>query len=209
MNSFVLPHQYVSLNPENGLDISKSMDEFLGRWTGDTENNKNRKIFFRRTLKEIENLEYNFINARGDGSCFYECIFMFLKLIYGLDFTKENPEEFRKEILDMIYSNVELREMYGEAFESVIEPLNDQNCPDVELPITQICNAYNLNACIISYEYTGNKVYKYYSDKQNEDTENISIILSDHHYYLLFPTSPTGSTSQIRQVVNASIDAFS
>lgn len=209
MNTFYIPQQlqkYVSLNSENELDITKSVEDFLARWTGNTENNRTRRYFFKKTLKELENLNYNFINARGDGSCYYECIFMFLKLIYGTSFNKENPEEFKKEILDMINCNCELREIYGEAFDSIIEPLKDQSCPDIEIPMAQICNAYNLNACIISYEDTGNKVYKYFSDKKDEDTENISIILSDHHYYLLFPTSLTGSTSLLRQIVNSSID---
>lgn len=207
---FVIPEKLKPLirrKEDNSLSVYDSLESFLSEWKGITKSNEDRRIFLNRCIRPIPGCQINIIDARGDGNCFYECIFMFLSMTQT-DFPFENHEQLKQFIIGQIEDDVELREKYGdELFDEILRGIKDPNCPDLDIPISKVCSLFEKKLCSINFRLNGGVlqgyVSKYGSDEPNDC---ITIFISNGHVYLVFPTCERGSSTIIRQNLFDSID---
>jgi hypothetical protein len=206
---FVIPEKIKSLirrNQDGSLNLYDSLESFLSAWIGQTKSNQDRREFLTRCIIPLPDCQINIIDARGDGNCFYECIFMFLSMTQ-IDFPFENHEQLKEYIIGQIETDAELRENYGDYFEEILKGIKDPNCPDLDIPISKVCSLFEKKLCSINFRLEAGVlrgyVRKYGSDEPNDC---ITIFVSNGHVYLVFPTCERGSSISVRQNLFDSID---
>jgi hypothetical protein len=200
---FVIPDKLkplVQVKDDGTLDISNSIESFLGRWKGITKKNQDRRTFLNRCIVEIPGVSTNIIDVKGNGTCFYECVFMFLSMT-NIDFPFTNHEEFKNCIIRGIEDDLELREQYGDIFNELLNMIKDPNCPDLEIPISKICFLFDIKLCSINLTLKANDLEGYvrkYNMDDLDDKDCITILVSEGHVLLIYPTDKLGSNRDLR-----------
>jgi hypothetical protein len=180
------------------LDISDSVDHFLSsNWPHDTPNNRDRRAIFQRYLPDIPDRSYNIINLRGNGTCFFEAIFLFIKMTNDVS-VFESYEHLKQILIDTILGDTDLRTEYGEFFDEIIKGILDPNSPSIDLLMKKTCDILGIKICSINIIMRNTKI-KGYVTKFNEtggnDLDCITLLVLEGHVYLVFPTNTDGSSS--------------
>ena len=195
----------INVKDNGSLDVSNSVEEFLSGWRGDTPNNVFRSSYIIRAFSNIDTSKFivNILNPRGNGSCFYECVYVFLKSFVPdfdetyLSFDTENPTEekyikLKKMILNLVKNDERFKDLY------YVLGLEDPNCPEIEIPISMINMFFGISVCVVSVNTTYKRcsTQKYYEDFDIENSDKMILLLNDGHVYLVIPTN-TGFSSSI------------
>ena len=178
------------------------------------EDSIKRKIKFLEFLSSIFPLElpvkYNFIDVRGDGSCFFHSILRYFGYLSWLDLPNKDSNQFDEEeqlAYAIVLSNMrESATEYIRDFIGLADFVLDSNVPEYQLICKFIADTMNLRIIVIEYDaYKSvelNKVYQFESESGDYSDSAILINMSNH-FTLVFPTStnPKYDTRAIRKIV--------
>ena len=194
--------------------VQSSVDELLATWSGgDTPNNIHRRQVLESHLPQLEvreglHTQYAFLNARGDGSCFYGCVYMAALMRDPAIVARwESLEAFQAEVIHLIPA--ELIRLHGcksmddaRALMHDFE-LFDPNCPNIEVPLIVMTKMLNWNACVIRFPYEP-VLLKY----TNEGTmDSILLFENEGHYRLIVPFNTHGTNAELRTMVHQMIES--
>jgi hypothetical protein len=189
----------IFVKSDGSFDISDSVASFLSRWAGATSVNVDRQAIFQRYLPVITNLSYNIINLKGNGSCFYESMFLFLKMTNGEDFPFANYQDFKAVVISQIKENSELRSIHdAESYSELMRGIEHPDSPDIELPMVTISTFFGIKICSINTRMQGRNLTGYigkYNDDGSPDLDCATIIVSEGHVYLVYPTTTDRNSS--------------
>jgi hypothetical protein len=155
-----------------------------------------------KTKYPDKNMILKVINARGDGKCFYNAIYMYLWLSRPNDMFSsmsiDHMEDYSFEIFFryIIESSLETikKKFIGDdkKIKKITSQITDPNTPSTEYSIEPISTDHNLNILIIQIKpFTNPSLTVCRSKTQNEYTGNVILLqLSDIHYKLLYLYTP-------------------
>ena len=135
--------------------------------------------------------ELYLIDARGDGHCFENCIFIYMWTFGIFDGTTPSDVKridelmpfamFDSLIIDIAKSII--RKECHESSSFLIERLTDPNVPDITFIMKAISVTFNIGICVINYDKELISIT--YSNKSDSATGYIVIIGSGVHFKLL------------------------
>jgi hypothetical protein len=194
---FVIPRAFIEQGLLSDDRVQTSLESFLEQWKGKTVNNDKRAKTLGENLGGFKDT-VAFLNPHGDGCCFYQAIFMFLKLVQPAIPYRDHMH-LRSELLARMYRKISTE--YGVPEKDVPEfaeemGILDPNCPALELALSTFCELHGLCAAVIQHPREP-PTLKFGNIAQA--TDFLTLFVNEGHVYLVFPY---GSRSpSVRQVM--------
>ena len=187
-------------NSDGSFDVTDSIDAFADRWVGTTPFNLKRRAFLHHCFDPFitthPEVSLNILNPRGNGNCFYECIFMWAKMSLE-SFPFGTYEDLKSAVLSLIETDEQYIKDFGDFLQNLLEQMRDPNCPDLDIPINKICQMFTIKVCVISIQKKSDNLSGNIR-KYGDGEDCVTIIVAEGHVYLVDPRTERGSSLSLR-----------
>lgn len=184
----VVSEKYISTEKSNGTTkyyIYDSIYKYL--WFYREERYKNE---FGYLLKQFENKDMFIINARGNGYCFYNCLYIYLCVI-----NHKNKEEY-KEPIEVVQKYCTLYEedarskgISEKIIMSELEKMRDPSIPSIEYLMSTCIVELGIKMRIIDFPQINTQFPDVFDLSYNDEKYNncLTLIQNSGHFFIVLP----------------------